>query len=48
MTKQIEVVQSRDGSWCVVYHAADGLHHDFFSTQSEAVSFASEYYGVTV
>lgn len=44
----IELTQSRDGSWCVVYHAFDGLHHDFFNSEAKARAFASEYYGVAV
>jgi hypothetical protein len=42
----IEIHTTTDGAYCVVYHAPDGLHHDFFSTQADALEFCRVYYGV--
>jgi len=42
----IEIQQATDGSWAVVFNGSDGLHHDFFSTQADALEFCRVYYGV--
>jgi len=43
----IEIKQAKDGSWCVVFHSASGLVHDFFNAQQKAEKFALEFYGVS-
>ena len=42
----IEIHHTTDNAYCVVYHGADGLHHDFFGTLDAALEFCQVYYGV--
>lgn len=44
----IEIKPATDGTWAVVAHMPDGLHHDFLPTREEAIKYAEEYYFVEV